>query len=112
MPQNKLSAHQISVDRFWDNYLFILKKNAIPANSIPYYRKHAEAYINANKNTPLSTQTSQNIDRYLNAKGRLPELKEWQFRQIADAIRLLFTELIQPQWSESYDWFQRNKVIK
>lgn len=106
MPKNKLSAHQISVDRFWDNYLLILKKNAIPTNSTPYYRKHVEAYIKANKNTPLSTQTSQNIERYLNAKGRLPELKEWQFRQIADAIRLLFTELIQPQWSKSYDWFQ------
>ena len=106
MSLNKSNQHQVSVDRFWDNYLFILKKNAIPKNSIPYYRKHAEAYIKANKKTPLSRQTGQNIDNYLNAKGRLPELKEWQFRQIADAIRLLFTELTQPQWSESYDWFQ------
>lgn len=106
MPQGKSAAHQISVDRFWDNYLFILKKNAIPKSSIPWYRKHAEAYIKANKNTPLSSQTGQDIDDYLNTKGRLPGLQEWQFRQIADAIRLLFTELIHPQWSESYDWFQ------
>jgi integron integrase len=106
MSLGKSPAHQISVDRFWDNYLIILKKNAIPKNSIPWYRKHAEAYIKVNKSTPLSNQTGQDIDCYLNAKGRLPELKEWQFRQIADAIRLLFTELIQPQWSESYDWFQ------
>jgi hypothetical protein len=54
MSQGKSAAHQISVDRFWDNYLFILKKNAIPKSSIPWYRKHAEAYIKANKNTPLS----------------------------------------------------------
>ncbi len=54
MSPNKSPAHQTSVDRFWDNYLFILKKNAIPKNSIPWYRKHAEAYIKANKNTPLS----------------------------------------------------------
>ena len=76
MPQNKLSAHQISVNRFWDNYLLILKKNAIPANSMPYYRQYAEAYIKSNKDTPLSAQTGQNIDRYLNTKGRQPELKE------------------------------------
>ncbi len=106
MSPNESLTHQASVDRFWDNYLFILEKNAIPKNSIPWYRKHAEAYIKANKNTPLSSQTGQEIDCYLNAKGRLPKLNEWQFRQIADAIRLLFTELIQPQWSESYDWFQ------
>ena len=103
MSQNKSPVHQISVDQFLDNYLFILKKNAISKNSIPWYRKHAEAYIKANKNTLLSSQTGQDIDRYLNAKGRLTELKEWQFRQMADAIRLLFTEFIQPQWSESYD---------
>ena len=106
MSQGKLPAHRGSVSRFWDNYLFILKKNAISKSSIPWYRKHTEAYIKANKGTPLIDQTAQDIDRYLNAKGRLPELKEWQFRQIADAIRLLFTELIQPQWSKSYDWFQ------
>ena len=112
MSQDNSPAHQISVDRFWDNYLFILKKNAIPKNSIPWYRKHAESYINANKNTPLSSQTGQDIDRYLNAKGRLPGLKEWQFRQIADAIRLLFTEIIQPQWSNSFDWFQWRAFAK
>lgn len=106
MSVSESPTHQASVDRFWDNYLFILEKNAIPKNSIPWYRKHAEAYIRANKNTPLSSQTGQDIDCYLNAKGRLPELKEWRFRQIADAMRLLFTELIQSQWSKSYDWFQ------
>lgn len=106
MSPGKSTSHQKSIDRFWDNYLFILKNNAIPKNSIPYYRKHTEAYIKANLNTPLSSQTSQDVDRYLNAKGRVAELKEWQFRQIADAIRLLFTELVRPQWSESYDWFQ------
>jgi len=106
MSLSKPSSRRISVERFWDNYLFILKKNAISKSSIPWYRKHAEAYIKANKETPLSRQTAQDVDDYLNAKGRLTELKEWQFRQIADAIRLLFSELIQPSWSKSYDWFQ------
>ncbi len=106
MSSGKEPVPLASVERFWDNYLFILKKNAVSKNSIPWYRKHAEAYIKANKNTPLSSQTGQDIDRYLNAKGRLPGLKEWQFRQIADAIRILFTDLIQPPWSKSYDWFQ------
>ena len=99
-------AYRASVERFWANYLFILQKNAIPKNSIPWYRKHAEAYIKACKDAPLSKQTAQDIDDYLNAKGRLKELKEWQFRQIADALRLLFSELVQPPWSKSYDWFQ------
>ncbi len=76
MSQSKTAAHQISVDRLWDNYLFILKKNAISKSSIPWYRKHAEAYIKANEGTLLSDQTPQDVDCYLNAKGRQTELKE------------------------------------
>lgn len=106
MPAKDSPAHQASVERFWANYLLILEKNTIAPRSKPWYRKHIEAYIKANNNNPLSCHSAQDIDCYLNAKGRLSELKEWQFRQIADALRLLFVELIRPQWSESYDWFQ------
>ncbi len=106
MSQNDSPAVQASIENFWDNYLFILEKNTIPAKSRPWYRKHVEAYIKANNNIPLNTHTGQHIDRYLNAKGRLPQLKEWQFRQIVDALRLLFSELIRTQWSTSYYWFQ------
>ena len=106
MSSTKTPTHYASVERFWGNYLFILEKNNIPKNSLPWYRKHIEAYIKANKGTLLSGQTGDDVDHYLNAKGRLPELKEWQFRQIADALRLLFTELVQADWSKSYDWFQ------
>ena len=83
MPLSKSLTHQNSVDRFWDNNLFVLKKNATPKNSIAWYRKHAEAYIKVYKNTPINSQTGEDIDCYLNAKGRLPELEEWQFRQLA-----------------------------
>jgi hypothetical protein len=106
MPFSDTPNHQDSVDRFWANYLFILKNNSIPEKSTPWYRKHVEAYIKASRGAPLSSHTGEDIDRYLNAKGRLPGLKDWQFRQIADALRLLFQELIRLQWSMSYDWFQ------
>ena len=106
MSRNELPENQVAIDRFWDNYLFVLEKHSIPKKARPWYRKHVEAYIKSCSGTPLSLQTSQSIDRYLNAKGRLPELKEWQFRQISDALRLLFVELVRPQWSKSYDWFQ------
>lgn len=105
MPHKDSPASQTSIDRFWANYLIVLQKNSIPKNSLLWYRKHIEAYITANKDTPLNSHTGQDIDRYLNAKGRLPNLEEWQFGQIADALRLLFVELINSQWCNSYDWF-------
>ena len=60
-------------------------------------------YIASHKDLRLANHLPENIDRYLNAKDRHPDLKEWQ---IADALRLLFSELIQPQWASEYDWFQ------
>ena len=72
MSSTQTPGHHASVERFWDNYLFILEKNNIPKNSLPWYRKHIEAYIKANKGTLLSGQTGEDVDHYLNAKGRLP----------------------------------------
>ena len=105
MSEKSTDVHQVSVDRFWRNYLSILENHSIPKRSQPWYRKHVELYIAAHKDLRLADHLPENIDRYLNAKGRLPGLKEWQFRQIADALQLLFCELIQPRWALKYDWF-------
>jgi integron integrase len=106
MSDKSAGAHRDSVGRFWHNYLSILEKRSIPKRSRSWYRKHAEKYIDAHKGIRLAEHTPDSIDQYLNAKGRLPGLPEWQFRQIADALRLLFCDLIQPQWAAEYDWFK------
>ncbi len=100
------SLRQHSVERFWANYLFVLEKNSVSKQSMQWYRKHVEAYIRESNNRPLVQHSGSDIDRYLNAKGRLSGLPEWKFRQIANALRLLFTDLVGAQWSRSYDWDQ------
>ncbi len=96
----------VLVDRFWHNYLSVLEKAHVPRAARPWYRKHIEAYINANSGLRLSIHQPARIDDYLNAKGRLAGLPEWRFRQIADALRLLFYELVRPEWAMTYDWYQ------
>ena len=98
--------HQNSIGRFQRNYLSLLEKHSIPKRSLLWYRKHVQKYIDAHKDVRLADHLPDDIDRYLNAKGRLANLKEWQFWQIADALRLLFCKLIQPRWAFDYDWFQ------
>ena len=87
---------QHAVDRFWHNYLSILDNNTIPLRSRACYRKHVEMYIAAHGNKRLAAHTPQIIGDYLIAKGKNQSLKEWQFRQIADALRPLFCEMIRP----------------
>ena len=100
------AAFRRSVDRFWHNYLSVLEKFSIPIKARPWYRKHVEEYISAHQGVKLHAHSARHIDKYLVAKGRLTKIEEWRFRQIADALRLLFKELIQPAWAESYDWYQ------
>lgn len=93
------------IDRFWHNYLSILDNNSVPLRSRVWYRKHIEKYIEAHSGERLAVHTPENIDSYLNVKGRNATLHEWQFRQIAEALRLLFCELVRPDWAGEYDWY-------
>jgi len=97
---------QHSIARFWHNYLSILEKSKVPEGARRWYRKHVQMYIEAHPNRRLSQHQPQTVDKYLNAKGRIKQVEEWQFRQIADALRLLFTELVRPSWADDYDWYR------
>jgi len=98
--------HQRLVSRFWHNYLSLLEKLSIPVKARPWYRKHVEEYISAHQGVKLQQHLPHHIDEYLSAKGRIATLPEWRFRQIADALRLLFKEFVRPAWADEYDWYQ------
>jgi len=98
--------HQHLVERFWHNYLSILEKSNIPKSAKKWYRKHAQMYIEAHADIRLSAHSPSTVDKYLNAKGRQIDIAEWQFRQIADALRLLFCKLVRPDWAAEYDWLR------
>lgn len=94
------------IERFWSNYFSILEKARIHKTARTWYRRHVEAYIRAHPGQRLATHQPLQVDAYLNAKGRQPGLTEWQFRQIGDALRLLYCELVRPDWARTYDWYQ------
>ena len=104
MNDNSARGGQRAISRFWHNYLSVLEKSGVPRVARPWYRKHVEAYVAAHSATRLTQHSSAHVDDYLAAKGRNPKLREWQFRQMVDALRLLFCELVRPAWASSYDW--------
>ena len=99
------SNNQRLINQFWHNYLSLLENFSIPVKTRPWYRKHIEEYISAHQGVKLKHHLPHHLDDYLNAKGRMVNLPEWRFRQIADALRLLFKELICPPWADKYDWY-------
>ena len=106
MPDNTSGEYQRLVSQFWHNYLSLLEKFFIPVKARPWKPKRVEEYISTHQGVKLQHHSPHHIDEYLLAKGRMAHIPEWRFRQTADALRLLFKELIRPEWAACYDWYQ------
>ncbi|RNE88347.1 integron integrase, partial [Marichromatium sp. AB31] len=50
--------------------------------------RRAEQYIAAFPDRKLAEQCPADVERYLTEVGQRTEMKDWQFRQIVDAIRI------------------------
>jgi integron integrase len=93
-----------SVSRFWDNYIYKTKTYNIKPKVARWYVRHAEQYIKAHPNQRLASHSQHEIEQYLREKGRNPRLEDWQFRQIVDALKILFVEMVQPAWAHDFPW--------
>jgi len=65
---------------------------------------HVEAYIKAHRVRRLADTGPDDIACYLEEIGRKPDFPDWRFRQVADALRILYTEIIKPKWAEEFNW--------
>lgn len=93
-----------SVSRFWDKFSIKSKKYGVKDDAIIWMVRHAEGYINHLPNDKLAQHSSESVTQYLKNKYRNPLLLDWQFRQILLAIKILFTEMVQVDWSNNYAW--------
>ena len=91
------------ISRFWEKYIEKSTRYGIKQDLIRWHVKHAELYIKAHK-TRLKEHTALELDKYLQDKGRNTGLKDWQFCQIVDSLRILFVDVVEAPWSPSYPW--------
>ena len=91
------------ISRFWEKYIEKSTRYGIKQDLIRWHVKHAELYIKTHK-TRLKEHTALDLDKYLQDKGRNTRLKDWQYCQIVDALRILFVDVVASPWSSSYPW--------
>lgn len=104
MSSAERGAESPQVVLFWRNYLYTLEKQRVPERARPYYRQWCQDYIRTYPDERLKTHTARHVETYLSAKGRLPNLQDWRFRQIADALRCLFLHMLKCDWAARVDW--------
>ena len=93
-----------SASRFWDKYILKTTAYNVPEGARRWYVRHVEDFIKAQSGRRLMTLTAGDIENYLKKKGRSETLADWQFRQVVDALRILFTEIVTPVWANAFDW--------
>jgi hypothetical protein len=93
-----------AIARFWTNYLSLLKKKSGPDKALRWYRLRAEQYIQAHPEKRLATHTPSDVTTWLDAIGRQAELTDWQVAQVADALKMLFCEMLKVTWCDEVDW--------
>lgn len=98
------SAPRDAVQKFWDRYIEVLLNHGVKQSSARWYVKRVEQYIAYYPDERLARHTAGHVTRFFTEIGRSSQLKAWQFRQIVDAIRILFCELLQVEWRSEVDW--------
>jgi integron integrase len=89
---------------FWDRYQAILNVNRVPERNQPWYQKHVEQFIAFQPGVRLVQRSAEDVQNWLQSLGHQPQIADWQFRQKADAVRLLYGQLLKPEWAGRFDW--------
>jgi integron integrase len=100
---NNPSTGEDKVRSFWDRYVQKVHESGVKEPFDRWMVRRAEQYIAAHPSRRLAEHTAADVDAYLTGLGRDAALKDWQFRQAVDAIRMLFA-LAGVDWLERVDW--------
>jgi hypothetical protein len=95
---------EAALARFWERYIEIIQNQGVTKSFDRWYVIRAQAYIDARPGWRLKAHQASDLTDYLNALGRKSGLKDWQFHQAVEAIRILLVDIAGLDWARSLDW--------
>jgi hypothetical protein len=78
-----------SVDRFWERFIDLERKNGGKDTAMRWYVRHAERYLKALSGERLADHRREDVTGYLESVGKMDGIADWQFRPIVDAVQVL-----------------------
>lgn len=98
------SRPQDAVNKFWDRYIQTLLNQGVKPTSARWYVKRVEQYIAFHPDERLLRHSPQHVMHFFTELGRKSRLKDWQYSQTVEAIRILFCEYLHVDWCSIVDW--------
>ena len=97
--------HEHWPDRaFWDGYLSVLGAARINPENAKWYFLRVEQYFKAHPSVALSAHEADHVQHWFEQKRRMGSLADWQFRNMVDALRFAFGDLLRAPWATTFDW--------
>ena len=92
------------IERFWDRFIGQVRRIGVKEPVARWYVRRAEQYIRTYPDTPLVQHGARHVEQYFYEIGRKKQLESWQFRQVIEAIQILFVDLVRSEWARDFDW--------
>jgi integrase len=104
MPTLPTTRREDGAPSNWDRYLDLLARRGVPEKMRLWYIRRVEGFLKARRPASLSQVTAEEITGYLQEVSAQAQLADWQFRQLVDALQLLFVDLAQCPAGKVVDW--------
>lgn len=104
MPTTPTLRREDGSPSHWDRYLEVLARHGVSEKMRPWYVRRVEGLLKALHPASLSRVTAEEIAGYLREVSAQAQLTDWQFRQLVDALQLLFVDLGHCSAGKEIDW--------
>jgi hypothetical protein len=88
----------------WDQFIKRLLDRGVDPERTRWYVIRAECYLRSAPRDSLALHRAEDVHAYLDSAGRSGKLEDWQFRQLVDALEILFVDTAKAPWAGSFDW--------
>jgi len=88
----------------WQKYLDLLFHKRIPEKHRRWYVKRVEDFLMEFPGKKLQDFSARDLEMYLQARSSDSSLTAWQYRQMVDALQLLFVDLSSSSLAKTLDW--------
>ena len=86
--------NQDRIGDFWSRYRHALAVQSLRGKEADWYIKRAESFIKSARGLRLKEHTAEDLRAYLCRQAIDAWLKDWQYGQMVDALRILFGQIV------------------
>ena len=88
----------------WTRFLALLRERGIKDSSARWHVLRAEQFLKASGDRDPTALAVEDVARYLREAGSNARLADWQYRQVVEALKILFVGVLELPWAATFDW--------